>query len=327
MEAYLENNSILIYLLATWQVTSFSCGGFSLGLRICHCLCDGFGAMQFVNAWAEMARGSATLSVFPCWEREFLKPRSPPSIQFPHVEFDHIEDTSNLKTLMAEDQGHFVQKCFCFKRQHQLALKDQVLRESGLLCTTFESLAAHVWRSWIKALRISPGEQEMRLSFSANGRPMFEPPLKEGFYGNVIGIACAMSPAKDLTRKPLSEAVGLVQMARKSITEEYIRSTIDYLELQRPSRLEFSAKLGITQWTRFSLYETDFGWGRPVYAGPIDLSPTPQLCLFLPCVEDEDSIVVCMCLPRSSVSAFTRFLIQKDDGDRFLDEPAPAISG
>eukprot|EP00253_Pinus_taeda_P003799 PITA_03799 len=305
-----EDYNVLNIPMVIAQVTSFSCGGFSLGLRICHCLCDGIGAMQFVNAWAEMARGSATLSVTPYWDREYLKPRSPPSIRFPHIEFAKIEDNSNLKTLMEE--GQFMQKCFCFKRHHQLALKDRVYRESRLICTTFESLAGHVWRSWTRALRISPGEQEMRLSFSANGRYMFEPRLKEGFYGNVIGIACAMSSAKDLTSKKLSEAVRLVQMARKSITEEYIRSTIDYLELQRPSSLEFSAKLGITQWTRFSLYQTDFGWGRPIYAGPIDLSPTPQLCLFLPCVNDGDSIVVCMCLPPSSVSAFTRFLIEEE---------------
>eukprot|EP01018_Ginkgo_biloba_P029897 Gb_33885 [translate_table: standard] len=308
-----EHNKILYMPLVVAQITYFSCGGFSLGLRICHCLCDGIGAMQFVNAWAEMARGAATLSVNPCWERESLKPRSPPLIQFSHVEFEKIHDKSNLiKTI--ESGGHeFIQKCFCLKRQYQMALKDQIYREAQLRCTTFDVLAAHVWRCWIKALNVSPGEQEMRLTFAANARSKFRPPLKDGFYGNLIGIACAMGTAEDVRKKALSETVRLVQAARKSITEEYIRSTIDYLEAERPTRLEFEAKLGITQWTRFSLYETDFGWGSPVYAGPIDLSPTPQVCVFLPHLQDSDSIVVCMCLPASSVSAFKRCLLQDDD--------------
>ncbi|CAM8912861.1 unnamed protein product [Rhodiola kirilowii] len=51
------------------QVTRFQCGGFSLGLRICHCLCDGLGAMQFLKAWAETARsGTLVTDPNPCWD-------------------------------------------------------------------------------------------------------------------------------------------------------------------------------------------------------------------------------------------------------------------
>ncbi|CAN1131667.1 Protein DOWNY MILDEW RESISTANCE 6 [Linum perenne] len=69
----------------------------------------------------------------------------------------------------------------------------------------------------------------------------------------------------------------LALSTRIDVSEEYLRSTIDYVEIDRPRRLEFGGKLTITQWTRFPIYEmADFGWGRPVYAGPIDLTPTPQ---------------------------------------------------
>ncbi|KAJ0031783.1 hypothetical protein Pint_13114 [Pistacia integerrima] len=47
-----EPYKIIDMPLVIAQVTLFSCGGFSLGLRLCHCICDGFGAMQFLNAWA-----------------------------------------------------------------------------------------------------------------------------------------------------------------------------------------------------------------------------------------------------------------------------------
>nr|DAD30488.1 TPA_asm: hypothetical protein HUJ06_009339 [Nelumbo nucifera] len=39
------------------QVTTFKCGGFVLGLGINHCMFDGLGAMEFINAWGETARG------------------------------------------------------------------------------------------------------------------------------------------------------------------------------------------------------------------------------------------------------------------------------
>ncbi|GLJ45351.1 hypothetical protein SUGI_0954570 [Cryptomeria japonica] len=305
-----EHLTILDLPLLIAQVTYFKCGGFALGLRICHCICDGMGAMQFMNAWAEMVRGATFISINPCWEREKLKPRSPPLTQFKHMEFENIEDNSNLIALISKPQ--LVQKGFCFNHKFQASLKEQVFVESGMRCTTFEVMAAHVWRSWVRALQITPRDQEMRLTFATNGRSVLKSPIKEGFYGNFIGVACAMSTINELTTKPLSEIVHLVQMARKSISEEYIRSTIDYLEVKKPTKLEFSGKLGITHWTRFSLYETDFGWGIPIYAGPIDLSPFPQLCLFLPHHKESGSIIVCICLPLSSISSFKFFLMKKD---------------
>ncbi|KAG9155931.1 hypothetical protein Leryth_004189 [Lithospermum erythrorhizon] len=82
-----------------------------------------------------------------------------------------------------------------------------------------------------------------------------------------------------------------------------------------PKMLEFGGKLTITQWTRFSIYEkADFGWGRPVYAGPIDLTPTPQVCVFLPAGGggvDSESMVVCICLPEYATNKFKEFFYLK----------------
>ncbi|CAI0561241.1 unnamed protein product, partial [Linum tenue] len=75
----------------------------------------------------------------------------------------------------------------------------------------------------------------------------------------------------------------ITTQGRIDVSEEYLRSTINYVEMDRPMRLEFGRKLTITQWTRFPIYETaDFWWGRPLYIGPIDLTPTPRVCVLLP---------------------------------------------
>ncbi|GAB4832937.1 hypothetical protein Ancab_006957 [Ancistrocladus abbreviatus] len=70
-----EQYKVVDMPLVIAQVTHFSCGAVSLGLRLCHCLCDGLGAMQFLNAWASTAKaGTLVSSPSPCWDREYLSP-------------------------------------------------------------------------------------------------------------------------------------------------------------------------------------------------------------------------------------------------------------
>ncbi|XP_060205651.1 fatty alcohol:caffeoyl-CoA acyltransferase [Lycium barbarum] len=304
-----EQYKVIDMPLLIAQVTQFSCGGFSLGLRICHCLCDGVGAMQFLSAWAATARlNTLTVNPKPCWDREILRPRDPPLIQHPHIEFKRMDDLSSLTRSLWVVKP--VQKCYRVSREYQAHLKS-LAQSQSVGISTFDAMAAHVWRSWVKALDVRPLDYELRLTFSVNGRSrLTNPPLKQGFYGNAVCVACATSTVSGLVNGPLSDTTYLVRNARLSISEEYLRSTVDYIQVNRPTRLEFGGKLTITQWTRFSMYESaDFGWGRPIYAGPIDLTPTPQVCVFLPQggdgVDDSDgTMLVCICLPEAACHRF-----------------------
>ncbi|KAL2924683.1 Omega-hydroxypalmitate O-feruloyl transferase [Bienertia sinuspersici] len=292
------------------QVTYFSDGGFSLGLRMCHCLCDGIGAMQFFNAWATTARvGALVASPEPCWDREYFLPRDPPLINYPHIEFMSVMDGSSLTRSLWEVKP--VQKCYKVTREFQEQIKSLSLAKKtdnqGTNYSTFDAMAAHVWKSWVKALDVKPLDFELRLTFTVNTRHMLKnPPLKEGFYGNAVCVACATSKVSQLIDQPLPKTTELVHKARLSVNEDYLRSTVDYVEVRRPKMLEFGGKLTITQWTRFLLYESaDFGWGRPAYAGPIDLTPTPQVCVFLPEGGiNADGMLVCICLPETSCKRF-----------------------
>ncbi|KAL0559451.1 hypothetical protein IC582_004062 [Cucumis melo] len=293
------------------QVTLFKCGGFSLGLRLCHCICDGLGAMQFLSAWAATAKsGRLITNPDPCWDREFFKPRDPPIVKFPHVEFMRIDDGSTLTMTLWQSKP--VQRCYRISREFQLWLKSNAQPDDMSACSTFDAMAAHVWRSWVKALDVKPVDYTLRLTFSVNARQKLEnPPLKNGFYGNVLCLPCVTSTVSELVNGGLSKTTRLVREARNKVSEEYVKSTVDYIEMDRPRRLEFGGKLTITQWTRFSIYEgADFGWGRPVYAGPIDLSPTPQVCVFLPegTRESNGSMLVCICLPENATEKFTELL-------------------
>ncbi|KAL9169290.1 hypothetical protein ABFS82_04G069900 [Erythranthe guttata] len=309
-----EQYKVVDMPLVIAQVTKFTCGGFCLGLRICHCLCDGLGAMQFLSAWAETAKtGSLVANPNPCWDREIFLPRGPHRIEFSHTEFQTIEEGSNLITRLW--QGNPIQKCYRLSKEYQARLKILAQEEDGEFSnTTFDAMAAHVWRSWVKALDIEPLDYELRLTFSVNARAKIKnPPLRDGFYGNCLCVACATSTIERLVGGTLAEIARLVHGARLGVSEEYLRSTIDYIDVVRPKRLEFGGKLTITQWTRFLIYESaDFGWGKPVYAGPIDLTPTPQVCVFLPEGADAEysgAMVLCICLPECACQRFGELLM------------------
>lgn len=304
------------------QVTRFRCGGFSLGLRICHCICDGLGAMQFLGAWAATAKaGTLITNPKPCWDRKIFLPRDPPEVKYPHTEFMKIDEGSSLtKSLWLVKPA---QKCYRISKEFQANLKSRAQPDDNFGCTSFDAMAAHVWRSWVKALNVKPRDYGLRLTFSVNARSKLKKvPLKAGFYGNAVCLACATSTVSELINRPLSSTTKLVREARLGVSEEYLRSTIDYVEVDRPKRLEFGGKLYITQWTRFAIYETsDFGWGRPIYAGPIDLTPTPQVCVLLPEGEAGSSgaMVVCICLPESATEKFREFLDMMEFSDETIN--------
>ncbi|CAL0323292.1 unnamed protein product [Lupinus luteus] len=281
------------------QVTKFNCGGFSLGLCMNHCMFDGISAMEFVNSWGEEAR-SLPLSNPPFLERTILKARNPPKIEFLHQEFADIEDKSNTNSLYEDEI--MVYKSFFFYPEKLNQLKEKAM-ENGVLksCTTFEVLSAFVWIARTKALKMLP-DQETKLLFAVDGRAKFNPNLPKGYFGNGIVLTNSLCKAGELTKMPLSFAVKLVQDAIKMVTNNYMRSAIDYFEVTK-ARPSLSCTLLITTWSRLSFHTTDFGWGEPVISGPVSL-PEKEVILFLSHGKERRNINVLLGLPDPVMKIF-----------------------
>ncbi|KAK6928557.1 hypothetical protein RJ641_007148 [Dillenia turbinata] len=284
------------------QVTRFKCGGFVLGLGMNHCMFDGLGAMEFVNSWGETARG-LPITVKPFLDRSILKARSLPKIGYPHHEFAEIEDMSNTKELYKEEMQY---RSFCFKPEMLQNLKKKAL-EDGVLekCSVFEALSAFVWSARTEALRLQP-EQQTKLLFAVDGRAKFDPPLPSGYFGNGVVLTNSLCQAGELLGKPLSFAVGLVQGAIRMVTDDYMRSAVDYFEVTR-ARPSLACTLLITTWSRLSFHTTDFGWGEPVLSGPVAL-PEKEVTLFLSHGKERKSINVLLGLPASAMTIFQELM-------------------
>ncbi|XP_066335358.1 omega-hydroxypalmitate O-feruloyl transferase-like [Miscanthus floridulus] len=289
----------------TAQVTRFRCGGFALGLAMNHCMFDGIGAMEFVNSWAETARGVGELTVPPFLDRSVLRARDPPVHSFPHHEFAEIPDVSDTAALYGAQELRY--SSFCFDPDRLERVRGLVLADGALegRCTTFEALSGLVWRARTTALGLAP-DQRTKLLFAVDGRRRFGPPLPRGYFGNGIVLTNALATAGELLSAPVSHAAGLVQDAVRMVTDEYMRSAVDYFEATR-ARPSLASTLLITTWSRLEFHGADFGWGEPVMSGPVTL-PEKEVILFLAHGKERKSINVLLGLPATAMDAFQELM-------------------
>ena len=263
---------------------------------------DGISAMKFVNSRGEVARG-LPLSITPFLERSILKDRNPPKIEYLHQEFAQIQDKSTNTNSFDDDM---IYNSFCFNPEKLNRLKTKAMEDRTLdSCTTFEVLSAFVWIARTKAQKLLP-DQQTKLLFAVDGRPKFNPPLPKGYCGNGIMLTNSLCPAAELTEKPFSHAVRLIQDAIRMVTDSYMRSAIDYFEVTR-ARPSLACTLLITTWSRLSFHTTDFGWGEPVLSGPVSL-PEKEVILFLSNGKERKNINVLLGLPAPAMKIFQELM-------------------
>lgn len=281
-------------------MTYLSCGGMILCTAINHCVCDGIGSSQFLHAWAHCAAKPVSSSpLSPFHSRRILRPRSPPAVAFSHPEFTptgpQIAASMNLVQLLQSQP--LVPVSLTFDAPEILQLKKQCV--PSLKCTSFEALASHVWRTWIRALD-PPPELLVKLLFSVNVRKRLQPQLPSGFYGNGFVPGCAEGTAGELVSSNPRVAVELVQSAKARLDDDYVRSMVDFLEYNR-AQPDLSSTLVISQWSKLGLEDIDFGEGGPLHVGPL---ASEIYCLFLPVIGDLHAFTVLLSVPERVASKF-----------------------
>eukprot|EP00253_Pinus_taeda_P027488 PITA_27488 len=266
--------------LITMQVTRFKCGGFCVGLVTYHCLMDGVSAIEFLHNLASIARGEGLVTE-PKFDRTSLKARIPPHINHQHHEFIEIQENLASSSMTAftasdteihsvknisENQSHrlFNFSVEMLKRLKQEAMKDNIIRG----CSTFEVMVAHLWQARTKAVFQNP-TQKSTVLFAVDIRSKVNPPLPKGFVGNGVVTAYATASVREVKENPLSYCVAEIQKAIASMTDDYIRSSIDWLEVHRGIPAAINGNFFLSAWWKLPFYEFDLGWGKPVYAGPI----------------------------------------------------------
>ncbi|XVF46150.1 hypothetical protein PTKIN_Ptkin03bG0003700 [Pterospermum kingtungense] len=292
-----------------FQVTKFTCGGFTVAMGMAHSVFDGYGAAHFYRALTEIASKKSEPSVKPVWQRERLMAK--PSLETP--EHLHKKALATSPYLPTQDVVHeyFYVTADSIKRLKSLSSTDETQDE----VTTLEVLGAYIWRSRFRALKLDPnGTTAIRLAVGI--RHLFNPPLPDGYYGNAFIAINVVLTGRDLNEGPLSMVVKLIKESKKlASTEEYIRTAMSMMEKRRLENSEADGATGglmvLTDWRQLGVQgEVDFGW-----KGFVNITSLPwkiygdvDLCILMsPCKLDRSmkgGVKVLVSLPRASMAKF-----------------------
>ncbi|XP_004301775.1 PREDICTED: methanol O-anthraniloyltransferase-like [Fragaria vesca subsp. vesca] len=303
------SDDILGTPLLLLQVTRLRCGGFIFALRINHTMSDAVSLSQFLNAVGEMAQGADEPTVQPVWERGLLDARDPPQVTCTHHEYGKETESHRGSVVATMEQPDLVQRCVYFGPKELMATRAHLSPSLSSTCSTFELITACMWKCRTLSLELDPKEV-VRISLVVNARGKKNNlTVPVGFYGNAIGFPGVVTTAEILCKQPLGYAVELVKEAKGKMNKEYIQSCADLMAIRGWPPLTLAGNNFIlSDNTRTGVGEVDFGWGRPVVAGP---AKSVNLISFY--VRDNNQkekygILVPICLPFSCVDRFEQEL-------------------
>ncbi|XP_039142958.1 13-hydroxylupanine O-tigloyltransferase-like [Dioscorea cayenensis subsp. rotundata] len=250
--------------LLCMQVTRLKCGGFVLAYRVNHCICDAYGAFQFIKYLSELVRepNRSCPTQPPVWSRELLVPNSTPCPLFPHTEY-HLNINSKHDTSKLMRTQKLTQTSIFLTGHDVFALKSKVNKPKT---TTFEVITALLWRAWACFLAL---DCETRLVFPIDTRRSHTPVLPVGYYGVALITPCTIIHAKRLVSQPLSFAVGLISELKSKVVDhkEYRTSAIDFIEMNGRSGFCNKVAFAVSDLSKLRFDKVDMGWGQCLYGG------------------------------------------------------------
>ncbi|KAF8762668.1 hypothetical protein HU200_009196 [Digitaria exilis] len=279
-------------------------------------MCDATGIGRFISAVADLARGLPSPTVAPaaCPPRPALdnglyhdavplRPRRQ-RLPSPAMTWSRVPSPSPTPTSLPSNKA---------------SLHTSVV-------------AVAIWRSRTVALDLIPAGDHMRLGIVANTRRMHELQLPAGYYGNACVLAMATATAGALRDGTLGDAVELVREAKALVTAEFVRSTADLFALRGRPNVSPTNLLVVSDCRHAGFHTVDFGWGQPVYGGPIHKHELVSALLStVKNGDEEDVMVLPLTLTRPAMDRFVSEIdmlerVHDRSGPQKREAPKPAIS-
>ncbi|CAH8363826.1 unnamed protein product [Eruca vesicaria subsp. sativa] len=264
------------------QITLFPDQGFSIGVSAHHAVLDGKTSTMFVKAWAHLCKQhleensdlfSLPETLTPFLDRSFFKNQTGLDEEMVKIvrtlKQDETKTSRSLSPIPAWESGDdVVFATLVLSRSDVSRLRERVKNPSQLLhLSTFVVSYAYVWTCLVKARGEEDTERTVSFLFVADFRERLHPPLPATYFGNCVFPAGSYN---DKTAEDFSGEGGFVTAVE--ILSGLVRG-LGSREIETVAG-EFKSSfdcLGVTSQfgslagsTRLGVYESDFGWGRPV---------------------------------------------------------------
>ncbi|KAK6116831.1 hypothetical protein DH2020_049461 [Rehmannia glutinosa] len=256
-------------------VTSFKCGGFALGISTNHILFDGLSFKIFLENLASQAFDDKPLSIIPCNDRRLLAARSPPQVTFPHPELLKLqppigEEEEENPPMFDTKQEDLVFRIFTLTPNdinHLKAKANAGETNSTIKITGFNVVTAHVWRCKALSRNVKNNrDRESMVLYAVDIRSRLRPPLPASYCGNAVLSAYASAKCWELEDEPFSKVVGMVAEGSARMSDEYVRSAVDWGEVYKGCP---NGEVLISSWWRLGFDEVVYPWGKPRYSCPV----------------------------------------------------------
>ncbi|PIN15038.1 Alcohol O-acetyltransferase [Handroanthus impetiginosus] len=244
------------------QLNYFDCFGIAICVTFAHHIADATTICQFFKSWAANAQASCSSLTRPNYIAQSVFPQKV-TLQKESYLFFPLQKFLKI--------GKFVTRRYVFDATAISTLQAQsTSSDDKQYPTRVEVISAFIWKCFMAAAeKSSKNQKPFLLTHPVNLRRRAEPRFSDDSFGNFLWVAAAQW-TKPL-ETDLKNLVNEVKRALRGIDKEFVKRMegengyYENLEELRKGIPEEANWFAFSSWLKIDLYETDFGWGRPVW--------------------------------------------------------------
>ncbi|XP_073266308.1 epi-neemfruitin B synthase L1AT [Populus alba] len=247
------------------QVNYFNCGGVAISICIWHAVADASTLATFLNCWAAISRDPNNVIdevVFDC------------TTLFPPQDLSSF----SLHSFVKEDvSSEIVMKRFLFDGSKLASLRDEVGNGPYLdRPSRFIAVSTLILTAMMTVTRENEAMQINAATIAVDLRRRLKPPVPKQSIGNIFQVTIAKWPESESNELSYNGLAGKLHESIRMMNDDFIRKIHaggGYFNLLKRTGEEARkgsnlTVFGFSSWCNFPFYETDFGWGKPLWLSP-----------------------------------------------------------